>query len=140
MSSIAVPGVTTARTNRSAAVVVLVLTIGAMPSRSPTTPAIAPQLGCKAGATVQADGVVHLPCKKEITMAIDEEKLNELIGRFVTDFGASMHGATVVIGDKLGLYKELAARGPVTGAELAERTGYDVRLVEEWLNAQFVSG
>jgi SAM-dependent methyltransferase len=73
-------------------------------------------------------------------MAINEDKLNELIGQFVTDFGAAMHAATVVIGDKLGLFKALAERGPSTGAELAGHTGYDVRLVEEWLNAQFVSG
>ena len=73
-------------------------------------------------------------------MAINEDKLNELIGQFVTDFGAAMHAATVVIGDKLGLYKALAEHGPVTGAELARRTGLDTRLVEEWLNAQFVSG
>jgi SAM-dependent methyltransferase len=73
-------------------------------------------------------------------MAIDETKLEALIGQFVTDFGAAMHAATVVIGDKLGLYKALAEHGPVTGAELAERTAYDIRLVEEWLNAQFVSG
>jgi SAM-dependent methyltransferase len=73
-------------------------------------------------------------------MAIDETKLNDLIGQFVTDFGAAMHAATVVIGDKLGLYKALAEHGPLTGAELAKRTGYDTRLVEEWCNAQFVSG
>jgi len=73
-------------------------------------------------------------------MAIDESELEQLIGRFVTDFGAAMHAATVVIGDKLGLYKALADTGPVTGADLARATGYDVRLVEEWLNAQFVSG
>jgi len=73
-------------------------------------------------------------------MAIDETKLEQFIGQFVTDFGAAMHAATVVIGDKLGLYKALAESGPVTGAELAARTGYDTRLVEEWLNAQFVSG
>jgi len=73
-------------------------------------------------------------------MAIDEAKLEQLVGKFVTDFGAAMHGATVVIGDKLGLYKVLADKGPLTGAALAERTGYDVRLVEEWLKAQFVSG
>jgi SAM-dependent methyltransferase len=45
-----------------------------------------------------------------------------------------------VIGDKLGLYKALAERGPSTAAELARATGYDERLVEEWLSAQFVSG
>ena len=73
-------------------------------------------------------------------MAINEDALNELIGRFVTDFGAAMHAATVVIGDKLGLYKSLAAHGSVSATELAAKTGYDARLVEEWLNAQFVSG
>jgi SAM-dependent methyltransferase len=73
-------------------------------------------------------------------MAIDEAKLDQFIGQFVTDFGAAMHAATVVIGDKLGLYKALAAAGPSTGTELARRTGYDQRLVEEWLSAQFVSG
>lgn len=72
--------------------------------------------------------------------SIDEDKLNELIGRFVSDFGAAMHAATVVVGDKLGLYAALAARGPITGAELAGALGFDARLVEEWLAAQFVSG
>jgi SAM-dependent methyltransferase len=73
-------------------------------------------------------------------MAINEDKLNALIGQFVTDFGAAMHGATVVIGDKLGLYKALADKGPITGADLAKALGFDTRLVEEWLSAQFVSG
>ncbi len=73
-------------------------------------------------------------------MTINEDKLNDLIGRFVTDFGSAMHGATVMIGDKLGLYAALAKRGPITGAELASALGFDTRLVEEWLAAQFVSG
>ncbi|HEV3265077.1 MAG TPA: methyltransferase domain-containing protein [Acidimicrobiales bacterium] len=73
-------------------------------------------------------------------MAIDEGKLNDLIGRFVGDFGAAMHAATVVIGDKLGLYASLAERGPITGRDLALALELDVRLVEEWLAAQFVSG
>jgi len=73
-------------------------------------------------------------------MTINEDKLNDLIGRFVGDFGAAMHAATVVIGDKLGLYAALAEHGPITGAGLAEATGYDTRLVEEWLAAQYVSG
>ena len=71
---------------------------------------------------------------------IDETKLGEFIGRFATDFAAALHAATVVIGDKLGLYRALAGAGAVSGPDLAKRTGYDRRLVEEWLNAQFVSG
>jgi hypothetical protein len=36
--------------------------------------------------------------------AIDENKLNEFIGRFVGDLGAVAHAATLLIGDKLGQY------------------------------------
>ena len=68
-------------------------------------------------------------------MAVNEEKLNQLLGQFVADFGATFHAGLVVIGESLGLYKALAA-GPLTSAELAERTGTDERYVREWLNSQ----
>ena len=73
-------------------------------------------------------------------MPINEDTLNEMLGRFVGDFGAAAHGASVVVGDKLGLYKTMAASGPLTAHDLAEVAGYDERLIQEWLNAQFVSG
>jgi hypothetical protein len=44
-------------------------------------------------------------------MALDQSRLEELLGRFVQDFGATGFAATVVIGDKLGLYQALAALG-----------------------------
>jgi SAM-dependent methyltransferase len=72
-------------------------------------------------------------------MALDQSKLNELLGRFVNDFGACGFAATVVIGDKLGLYQGLAT-GPTTSAELADRTGTHERYVAEWLAAQAASG
>jgi SAM-dependent methyltransferase len=72
-------------------------------------------------------------------MAIDEAKLSELLGRFVNDFGATGFAATVVIGDKLGLYQALAS-GPATPAELADRTSTHERYVTEWLAAQAASG
>ena len=56
-------------------------------------------------------------------MSINEDKLHELLGKAVVDFGATFHAALVQVGDKLGLYKALAAGGPQTPAELAERTG-----------------
>lgn len=73
-------------------------------------------------------------------MAIDENKLNELMGKVVGDVGAAMSAALVVIGDKLGLYRALAASGPVTPRELATRTETHERYVREWLNAQAASG
>ena len=72
-------------------------------------------------------------------MAIDENKLNDFMGKFVGDLGAVMHAATVVVGDALGLYKALAEK-PATAEELAKRTGTDLRYLREWLSAQTASG
>jgi 2-polyprenyl-3-methyl-5-hydroxy-6-metoxy-1,4-benzoquinol methylase len=71
---------------------------------------------------------------------IDEERLNALLGQAVVEFGATVNAALVVIGDRLGLYRELAARGPLTSAELAACTGTSERYVREWLGAQAASG
>ena len=68
------------------------------------------------------------------------QTIDEFVGMFATDLGAVLHAATVVIGDKLGLYKDLARLGPSTAAELASASGCDERSVQEWLNAQAASG
>src|SRR5215210_2669492 len=74
-------------------------------------------------------------------MAINEEKLQQFLGNCVNDFGATMHAGLVVIGECLGLYKAMAeVGGPLTPAELAERTGTNERYVREWLNAQAAGG
>lgn len=73
-------------------------------------------------------------------MAIDPEKLNEFLGRALVDFGATFHAALVRIGDKLGLYKALAAGGPQTSEQLAKRTGTTERYIREWLSAQAAGG
>ena len=73
-------------------------------------------------------------------MAINEAKLNELLGKMVTELGAAYVGASVILGDQLGLYKELAAGGAITSAQLAERTGTAERYVREWLAGQAASG
>ncbi len=64
-------------------------------------------------------------------MAIDPKKVNEFLGRALVDFGATFHAALVRIGDKLGLYKTLAAGGLQTSAELAKRTKTAERYIRE---------
>src|SRR5262249_43114621 len=73
-------------------------------------------------------------------MAINPDKLNEFLGKAIVDFGATFNAALIRIGDKLGLYKGLAAGGPQTSAELATRTGTAERYVREWLSAQAAGG
>ena len=62
------------------------------------------------------------------------------LGQVASDAATAFHAATVVLGDKLGLYKALAEGGPATPAELAARTGCDARYLEEWGNAQVTAG
>jgi SAM-dependent methyltransferase len=73
-------------------------------------------------------------------MAVDETKLQELMGKLLGDAGAAMGIGLVLLGDKFGLYKTLAAAGPLTPAELASRTGTAARYVSEWAAAQAASG
>ena len=72
-------------------------------------------------------------------MVVDSNKMNEFLGRFINDLGASVHAGMVVIGDRLGLYKALAQK-PMTAAELAEQTKTDERYVREWAASQAAGG
>jgi 2-polyprenyl-3-methyl-5-hydroxy-6-metoxy-1,4-benzoquinol methylase len=72
-------------------------------------------------------------------MTVDTKKLEQFLGQFVTDLGATVHAGMVVIGDRLGLYKALAA-GPLTAPELAAITRTDERYIREWLSSQAAGG
>ena len=73
-------------------------------------------------------------------MAIDEAKLNALIGKMIGDLGAAAGAALVVVGDKLGLYRAIAEAGSVTPLELAARTATAERYVREWLAQMAAAG
>jgi len=72
-------------------------------------------------------------------MALDPDKLQDFLNRFVADLGATFAAGNVVVGHRLGLYQALAA-GPATAAELAARTDTNARYVDEWLRGQAAGG
>jgi SAM-dependent methyltransferase len=72
-------------------------------------------------------------------MTVDEDKLNEFLGMAIGDMGAAMSASLILLGDRLGLYKALAAE-PMTSAQLAEKTGTVERYVREWLANQAAGG
>ena len=74
------------------------------------------------------------------TKEINEDKMNQFLGKVIGDFGASLSSALVYIGQKLGLYKTMAAVGPTTPAELAQHTNTNERYVREWLINQAAGG
>jgi SAM-dependent methyltransferase len=71
---------------------------------------------------------------------LDEAKLNEFMGKAVGDMGAALHAVTILLGDRLGLYKAMGDSRPVLPGELAQKTGTHERYVTEWLNANAASG
>ena len=71
---------------------------------------------------------------------INEDKMHQFLGKVIGDFGASLSSALVYIGQKLGLYKAMAAAGPLTPAELAQQTNTNERYVREWLINQAAGG
>ncbi|MEZ5898195.1 MAG: class I SAM-dependent methyltransferase [Hyphomicrobiaceae bacterium] len=73
-------------------------------------------------------------------MTLDMQKLEPLLGMMVNEIGAAANAALVMVGDKLGLYKALAAIGPTTPEELARKTNTAPRYIREWLSAQATSG
>jgi SAM-dependent methyltransferase len=73
-------------------------------------------------------------------MQIDTEKLNKFMERVLNDVGAMANASLIRLGDRLDLYKTLAAKGPMTAAELATASRTTERYVREWLAAQAASG
>jgi len=70
---------------------------------------------------------------------IDMDTLMSFVGQVVGDLGATIAAGNVVVGDRLGLYKAIAA-GAHDARSLAAATDTDTRYVEEWLRGQAAGG
>jgi SAM-dependent methyltransferase len=72
--------------------------------------------------------------------ALDEAKVEEFVGQVLTDVSGLTKTVLASIGDRLGLWKDLAANGPSTSVELADRTATNERYVREWLGGMTSGG
>jgi len=62
------------------------------------------------------------------------------VHKVLADTSATMTTLLASIGDRLGLFKDLAATGPGTSAEMALRTGTNERYIREWLGGMTAAG
>jgi 2-polyprenyl-3-methyl-5-hydroxy-6-metoxy-1,4-benzoquinol methylase len=72
--------------------------------------------------------------------AVDEAKVEEFVGKVVTDVSGLTTTVLASIGDRLGLWKALATNGPTTSTDLAERAGVNERYAREWLGGMASAG
>jgi len=68
-------------------------------------------------------------------MEVDKAKVQQFSARIMEDYGNTLRGAMLYIGDQLGLFKALADGQAVTLEELAHKTGYNARYLREWLGS-----
>jgi len=69
----------------------------------------------------------------------DQGKLDQFIGQLLGDLGGAASITMVRMGDALGLYRMLHAKGSMTCAELAKEAGVNQRYLREWLAHQAAS-
>jgi 2-polyprenyl-3-methyl-5-hydroxy-6-metoxy-1,4-benzoquinol methylase len=68
------------------------------------------------------------------------ERRDALVGRLFEATLGAFDLLTIHLGDRLGLYRAIAERGPVTAPELAAAAGIAPRYAREWLEQQAVTG
>ncbi len=75
------------------------------------------------------------------TATMDSEKVQQFMGKVLSDFGGAASLILAYIGDKLGLYKAMSDFGkPISSEELANFTGTSERYIREWLANQAAGG
>jgi SAM-dependent methyltransferase len=67
---------------------------------------------------------------------VDQEKLDALVGKAVSELAAGYSGVMIDIGRQLGLYRAMVGAGPMTSQDVARAAGCAERYVREWLNGQ----
>ena len=71
---------------------------------------------------------------------IDQTKTEAFVGEVLGDTTGMTVTLMAHLGDRLGIFKEMAANGPATSDQLADRVGIDERYTREWLNAMACAG
>lgn len=73
-------------------------------------------------------------------MDIDEGRLQQFMGSFLNDMGGATTVLMVSLGDELGFYDAMSSGGAMDAPGLAEATGCNARLTQEWLDQQASAG
>jgi 2-polyprenyl-3-methyl-5-hydroxy-6-metoxy-1,4-benzoquinol methylase len=73
------------------------------------------------------------------SVADSTERRDALVERLFMNAIGAFDLFSVYVGERLGLYRALAAEGPLTSAELAQAAGVNERYAREWLEQQAAS-
>jgi 2-polyprenyl-3-methyl-5-hydroxy-6-metoxy-1,4-benzoquinol methylase len=71
---------------------------------------------------------------------LDQAKMEAFVHKVFGDTSAALTTTLAVLGDRLGLFKDLAVHGPATSGELSTRAGINERYAREWLGGMASAG
>ena len=74
------------------------------------------------------------------TGVIDSARQEEFAEKVVEQISGTMTTLLGAVGDRLGLFKDLAEQGPATSTEFASRTKLNERYLREWLGGMATAG
>jgi len=73
-------------------------------------------------------------------MAIDEARVEELVGQLAGHMTGAAICLSIWLGDEVGYYRAMAGAGPLGADDLAAKVGCNARLTREWLDGQAAAG
>jgi 2-polyprenyl-3-methyl-5-hydroxy-6-metoxy-1,4-benzoquinol methylase len=73
-------------------------------------------------------------------MAVDEGRVEELVGQLAGHMTGGAICLGMWLGDELGLYRTMVGSGALSADEVAERSKTNPRLTREWLDSQAAAG
>ncbi|HEY1276245.1 MAG TPA: class I SAM-dependent methyltransferase [Thermoleophilaceae bacterium] len=71
---------------------------------------------------------------------VDQEKVHDFVGKVLGDTSGLTTTILAALGDRLNLFKTLAAHGPASSAELAKAASINERYAREWLGGMASAG
>jgi len=74
------------------------------------------------------------------TIDMNQQKVDQLAERILNETVSGMTCLNLYLGHKLNLFQSLVESGPITSAELSNKTKYSERYLREWLECMTVLG
>lgn len=71
---------------------------------------------------------------------VNPMRLMAFMGRIMNDMSATLTGLLCAVGDRMGLFRAMAHKGPSTAQDIAARTGVHIAYAQEWLKAMTCAG
>src|SRR5436853_178830 len=97
-------------------------------------------VGSRRAPTAQTNSIQAEKGGMTMQQTIDQAKADAFVGKVLADTAGLAITVMSSIGDRLGLFKDLAQQGPATSEELAERAHVNERYAREWLSAMASAG